>query len=66
MKTLKYILLEFLLLIVMLLCSTGVMKIFDIIFKLNYESIWNVGFKVGFIAWIALLVISIIKRIKNN
>lgn len=65
MKILKYILLEILLLIVMLIISTGVMKILDLIFKLNYENIWNIGFKVGFIAWLILLIISIIKKYKK-
>jgi len=65
MKILKYILLEILLLITMLIISTGVMKILDLIFKLNYENIWNIGFKVGFIAWLILLIISIIKKYKK-
>jgi len=65
MKILKYILLEILLLIVMLIISTGVMKILDLIFKLNYENIWNIGFKVGFIAWLILLIISTIKKYKK-
>lgn len=57
----KYAILEALFLIVMLLCGTGVMKILDVILKLNYESVWGIGFKVGFISWIVMLVIMIVR-----
>lgn len=62
----KYAILEALLLIAMLLCGTGVMKIFDVIFKLNYESVWGIEFKVGFIAWIVMLVIMIVRLHTKN
>ncbi len=66
MKIVRSIVLEFLLLVAMLLCGTATMKILDILFKLNYENIWGVGFKVGFIAWLVLLVITIIVKIKKG
>lgn len=33
-----------------------VLKIFDLILKLNYENIWISGCKVGFVAWIGMLI----------
>ncbi len=62
MKIVRSIVLEFVLLVTMLLCGTATMKILDILFKLNYENIWVVGF----IAWIVLVVITIIVKIKNS
>lgn len=52
-------------LIAMLLFGAGVMKILDFIFQLDYENIWSIGFKVGFLSWLALTVISIVKRYKK-
>lgn len=66
MKIVRSIVLKFLLLVVMLLCGTAMMKILDILFKLNYEKIWVDGFKVGFIAWLVLLVITIIVKVKKS
>lgn len=67
MKVIKYIFLEILLLISMLFISTFIMNLFDLIFNLQYEDIWNIGFKVGFIAWLGLLVFKIVvKKMKNN
>lgn len=66
MKVVKFLILEILFLIVMLLCATVTMKILDIFFKLNYENIWIVGFKVGFLAWIVLLVVMLIFKVKNR
>lgn len=67
MKVIKYIFLEILLLISMLFISTFIMNLFDLIFNLQYENIWNIGFKVGFIAWLGLLVFKIVvKKMKNN
>lgn len=67
MKVIKYIFLEILLLISMLFISTFIMNLFDLIFNLQYENIWNIGFKVGFIAWLELLVFKIVvKKMKNN
>jgi len=66
MKIVRGIVLEWLLLAVMLLCGTATMKTLDILFKLNYENIWIIGFKVGFIAWLVLLVITIIVKIKKG
>lgn len=65
MKIVRSIFLELLLLVVMLLCGTATMKILDILFKLSYKNIWIAGFKVGFIAWLVLLVITIIVKIKK-
>lgn len=66
MKILRYIVLELLLLVAMWLCGTATMKIFDILLKLDYENIWQVGFKVGFIAWLVSLVIIIIIKVKKD
>jgi len=68
MKIVRYVVLEGLLLIAMLLCGTAVMKIMDILLQLSYENIWSIGFKVGFLAWLVLLVnilYRIVKKSKN-
>ncbi len=66
MKVIKIIVLEILLLIVMLLCGTATMKILDLLFKLGYENVWKVGFKVGFIAWISYSVVTGVVKLKNK
>lgn len=66
MKAVKFIILEILFLIVMLICATVTMKILDILFKISYENIWMIGFKVGFLAWIVLLVITLIVKVKSK
>ncbi len=61
----KKIMLSILLLIVLMLCGTAVMKIFDLLL-LKDENIWTVGCKVGFLAWMLLLVgILIFKKRKR-
>ncbi len=66
MKKIKFIILEILFLIVMLLCATTTMKILDMIFKLSYENIWLEGFKVGFVAWLILSFILLIVKINKE
>ena len=66
MKYVKACILYILLLVAMVLCSTAVMKVFDLIIKTGYENIWEVGCKVGFVAWLILSVTSIIRKIKNQ
>ncbi len=66
MKVIKFIVLETLLLIAMLLCGTATMKILDLLFKLGYENIWKVGFKVGFIAWLSYSVVTSIVKLRSN
>lgn len=56
MRNVKKIILYVALLVALCLCGTIVMKIFDLILKLNYESVWAVGFRVGFIAWIGMII----------
>lgn len=56
MKVVKNIILSLLFLIMMTLGGTIILKIFDLILKLGYENIWISGFKVGFIAWIGMLI----------
>lgn len=62
----KYIVLEIFVLIIMLFCGTATMKILDILFKLEYENIWVVGFRVGFAAWLFLLNVTAIVKLKNK
>lgn len=45
MKIVKYILLEILFLIAMLLCGTGTMKILDILFRLDLMTFGQLGLK---------------------
>ena len=66
MKIVKYIVLRMLSLIAMILCGTAIMKIFAVLLKLSYENIWSIGFKVGFIAWLVLSVVTIINKIKKK
>ncbi len=54
MKFLKTIILYILLLVAMVLCSTAVMKVLDLIFDIGYENIWDIGYKVGFVVWLLL------------
>ena len=65
MKVIKIMILKILLLIIMILCGTVTMKISDLLFKLGYENIWEVGFKVGVIGWISSLAVPIINK-KNK
>ena len=65
MKYVKDCLLYILLLISVVLCSTAVMKVLDLVFKIGYENIWTIGYKVGFVAWLLLSVASIIRKRKN-
>lgn len=62
----KKVMLAILLLIVLALCGTLVMKIFDLLLALEYENIWMVGFKVGFLAWIFLIVGSVIYKLRKR
>ena len=65
MKYVMDCLLYILLLISVVLCSTAVMKVLDLVFKIGYENIWTIGYKVGFVAWLLLSVASIIRKRKN-
>ena len=66
LKIIKNITLWLLLLIVMTIGGTLVLKIFDLILKLEYENIWISGFKVGFVAWIGMLMNEYYHFIKNK
>lgn len=66
MKVVKNMGLWLLLLIVMTLCGTIILKLFDLLLKLGYENIWLSGFKVGFIAWIGMLINEYYHFLKNK
>lgn len=67
MKVIKIIILKILLLIIMILCGTATMKILDLLIKIGYENIWEVGFKVGVIGWISSLIVPfIIEKINKE
>ena len=66
MKILKTIVLYMLFLLVMVLCGTAVMKVLDIIFQLDYENVWTIGYKVGFLSWLILSVMSFISKAKKK
>ncbi len=66
MKAAKWITLEVLLLIVLLLCATGTMKILDMVFTIGYENIWMIGCRVGFLAWIILLVGTLVHKLRKR
>ena len=65
MELLKRIVLYTLFLIAMVVCATAVIKIYDLILDLDFENIWEVGFKVGFVAWIAMLAYILVRRKKR-
>ena len=56
LQIIKNIILWISFLVIMCICGTLVLKIFDILLKLEYENIWYSGFKVGFIAWLGMLI----------
>ena len=62
MELLKRIVLYTLLLIAMVVCATAVIKIYDLILDLDFENIWEVGFKAGLVAWIAMLAYIHLRR----
>lgn len=66
MKIAKKIILWLLLLISMVICGTLVLKIFDLLLKLGYENIWISGFKVGFVAWLGMLINEYYHFVKNK
>lgn len=66
MKIIKTLILQILLLLVMCLFGTIVIKIFDMVLNLSIESIGETGFKVGFIAWIILLITTLYNKKHNS
>ncbi|MBH1940909.1 hypothetical protein I5677_08405 [Mobilitalea sibirica] len=66
MVNIRNVVLAILLLIALALCGTVVIKIFDLIFGLEYESIWIIGFRVGFLAWILLIGGNVIYKIRKR
>lgn len=65
MKLYKLVILEALLLFILSCCGTITIKIFDMILDTGYENIILTGFKVGFLAWLMLLVGQIFIKRKN-
>lgn len=55
-KIFKYIGLEVLLFLALMLCGTIVVKIFNVALKLQFESIGTTGFIAGLCAWLILLI----------
>ena len=55
-KIFKYIGLEVLLLIALILCGIIVMKIFNVVLKFEFENIGATGFIAGLCAWLILLI----------
>ena len=66
MKIVKTIILYMLFLVAMILCGTAVIKILDMVFQLNYEDVWSIGYKVGFLSWLCLSVMSFISKAKKK
>ena len=66
MKFIKNLILQILLFLVMCLFGTIVIKIFDMILNLSIESIGETGFKVGFLAWIILLITTLYNKKSNT
>ena len=55
-----------LLLIAMTICGTIVLKIFDLILKLDFVNIWIAGFQAGFGAWIGWIACEYHRYNKNR
>ncbi len=66
MTIFKKIILYFILLIVMIICGTATIKIYDKVLNLNYNNIWATGFKVGFIAWCLMLAYIYYRNTRNK
>ena len=66
MKIIKKIILWLLFLIAMVICGTLILKIFDLLLKLEYKNIWISGFKVGFIAWLGMIINEYYHFVKDN
>lgn len=66
MKIVKIILLNVLLLIAMCICGTFVMWVLDVILSLEYPSVFVIGTKVGFVAWLILLVGQVYRKCKKS
>lgn len=62
----KYIGLEILLLIALILCGIIVMKIFNVVLNLEFENIVATGFIAGLCAWLILLIGWGIKAVKTK
>ncbi|WP_283698473.1 hypothetical protein [Clostridium perfringens] len=62
----KYIGLEVLLLIALILCGIIVMKIFKVMLNLEFENIGATGFIAGLCAWFILLICWGIKAVKTK
>ena len=65
-KIFKYVGLEVLLLIALILCGTIVVKIFNVALKLQFENIGIAGFISGLYAWLILLLGCGIKAAKTK
>ena len=61
----KKIILYILCLLAFWLCGAVVMKIFDWIMKLEIENVVYEGFKVGFIAWILVVILPFFTKKKK-
>lgn len=66
MKIIKNLILQMLLLLVTCLFGTIVIKIFDMVLNPSHDSIGEIGFKVGFIAWIILLITTLYNKKHNS
>lgn len=64
MKYVKTVLLAVALLVVLSLCGTVVLKIFDIIMDINIDNIFYSGIQVGLVAFVLLMVGRIVKQRK--
>jgi len=65
MKIIKTLILQIILLLVMCLFGAFVIKIFDMVLNVSRGDIGQAGFKVGFIAWIILLIVTLYNK-KNS
>lgn len=62
----KKVILGMLLLFTLVLCGTVLMRILDAIFELGFDDIGRVGMKVGFLAWMLLIVAGFINKLKKG
>lgn len=65
-KIFKYIGLEILLLIALILCGITVMRILNIVLKFEFENIGTTGFIAGLCAWFVFLIGEAVKAKRNK
>lgn len=65
-KIIRAAVLSLLLLAAVVLCATATIKLMDLILHTGIEDLWAAGIKAGFIAWLVLSVMILVRRKKGK